>query len=151
AMASPAYASGHGYVGFDAGLLMPDDVTFSYDGGYDYDIEAKLNNGFDLDIVGGYDFGFIRVEGELGWKRAKHDECNFSVRGQTFDPASAASAAPSAAATGDADVPGRVGNPCDGRLSATAAAASHPSGAGTRVRTVKAKNFGPGAIPGRFF
>jgi OOP family OmpA-OmpF porin len=71
ALASPAYAAGHGYVGFDAGLLMPDDTDFEYD---DEELELQHNNGFDLDIIGGYDFGFLRLEGELGWKRADNDE-----------------------------------------------------------------------------
>jgi opacity protein-like surface antigen len=72
ALATPAYAAGHGYVGFDAGLLMPDDVDFEYDSSDAF--TAELNNGFDLDLIGGYDFGFIRLEGELGWKRASHHD-----------------------------------------------------------------------------
>jgi OOP family OmpA-OmpF porin len=75
ALATPAVArDGSGYVGFDAGLLMPDDMDFDYDS--DFGFEAKLKNGYDLDIIGGYDFGFVRVEGELAWKYAKHDEYN---------------------------------------------------------------------------
>jgi opacity protein-like surface antigen len=70
-LATPAYADGHGYVGFDAGLLMPDDIDFDYDS--DNVFDAELNNGFDLDLIGGYDFGFVRVEGELAWKRATID------------------------------------------------------------------------------
>jgi len=72
AMTSPAYAAGHGYVGFDAGLLMPDDSDFKYDS--DTGLTVDYKNGYDLDIIGGYDFGFIRAEGELGWKHANHDE-----------------------------------------------------------------------------
>ena len=70
-LASPAYAAGHGYVGFDAGVLMPDDSDFEYDTD---DLELEHKTGFDLDIIGGYDFGFIRAEGELAWKRAENDE-----------------------------------------------------------------------------
>ena len=44
-------------------------------------------------------------------------------------------AAASAAATGDADVPGRLGDPGDGRLSAAAAAAAAAAGARTRLGT----------------
>src|SRR6186997_1196450 len=74
ATANPALAAnGHGYVGIDAGLLLPDDVDFGLDG-YSYDLEADLKNGFDLDLIGGYDFGFVRLEGELGWKRAEIDQ-----------------------------------------------------------------------------
>ena len=76
-LATPAYAAGHGYVGFDAGLLMPNDVDFEYD---DDDLfDAELKNGFDLDLIGGYDFGFVRVEGELAWKRAEVDELSDGV------------------------------------------------------------------------
>ena len=50
---------------------------------------------------------------------------------------SAAAAAASAAAAGDADLPGRLGDPGDGHLSAAAsaaAAAAASAGAGTRLR-----------------
>ena len=76
-LATPAFAAGHGYVGIDAGLLMPDDVDFEYDG--DDIFDAELNNGFDLDLIGGYDFGFIRLEGELAWKRATIDSLTDGV------------------------------------------------------------------------
>jgi opacity protein-like surface antigen len=73
ALASPAVAADHrGYVGIDAGLLMPDDTDFEYDG--ENVFEAEHNNGYDLDLVGGYDFGFVRAEGELSWKRSGNDE-----------------------------------------------------------------------------
>ena len=73
ALASPATArDGSGYVGIDAGILLPDDMEFDYDG--DTFFETEMKNGFDLDVLGGYDFGFFRLEGELAWKRANHDE-----------------------------------------------------------------------------
>jgi OOP family OmpA-OmpF porin len=74
ALASPAVArDGSHYVGFDAGLLMPKDIDVDFDTQrVDFDIENK--NGFDLDVIFGHDFGFIRAEGELAWKRADHDE-----------------------------------------------------------------------------
>jgi opacity protein-like surface antigen len=72
ALASPAAArDGSGYVGIDAGLLMPKDTIFEYDDDDVFGVEYK--NGYDLDIIGGYDFGFIRAEGELSWKRAALD------------------------------------------------------------------------------
>jgi OOP family OmpA-OmpF porin len=72
ALASPAMArDGSGYVGIDAGILMPDDTIFEYDSDDVFGVEYK--NGFDLDIVAGYDFGFVRAEGELAWKRASLD------------------------------------------------------------------------------
>ena len=77
ALASPAYArDGSGYIGIDAGLLMPKDSDIDLDDAqtnlFDFDVEHK--NGYDLDVLAGYDFGFIRAEGELAWKRAKHKE-----------------------------------------------------------------------------
>ena len=73
AMASPAVARDDSlYVGFDAGLLMPDDTDFEYDGSDVFEAEHK--NGYDLDIIAGYDFGFVRAEGELAWKRSGNDE-----------------------------------------------------------------------------
>jgi OmpA-OmpF porin, OOP family len=73
ALASPAIArDGSHYVGVDAGLLMPKDIDIDFDVGSDFDIENK--NGFDIDVIFGHDFGFIRAEGELAWKRADHDE-----------------------------------------------------------------------------
>ena len=75
AIASPAAArDGSGYVGFDAGVLMADDMDFEFDESAEaLDIEAEHKTGFDLDIIGGYDFGMIRAEGELSWKRTTHD------------------------------------------------------------------------------
>jgi opacity protein-like surface antigen len=72
ALASPAVARDHGhYIGIDAGLLMPNDTEFDYDSSDELGIEH--NNGFDLDLFAGHDFGFVRAEGELSWKRATHD------------------------------------------------------------------------------
>ena len=79
--AAPALATTNnaGYVGVEAGLLFPNDldVDFDYDNGefavsYDYDVDYKL--GFDGDIIGGYDFGQFRLEGELAYKAADFDK-----------------------------------------------------------------------------
>src|ERR671910_93131 len=56
----------------------------------------------------------------------------------------------SAPAAGHADLPGRLGDPGDGRLSAAAATAAASAGAGTRLKPAVTKRIGPGAIPGRF-
>ena len=37
-------------------------------------VTVKHKPGFDVDLIGGYDFGMIRLEGELSWKRASVDE-----------------------------------------------------------------------------
>jgi opacity protein-like surface antigen len=100
AIASPAAARDHsGYIGVDAGLLLSThtnvhiDATNSYycsggEGGtyfgsYFTNCQATFKThyktGFDGDIVGGYDFGMFRLEGELGYKYAGHDR--YSVTG----------------------------------------------------------------------
>ena len=71
-LASPALAKdGSGYVGAEAGLLMPDDTDFDYD---DESFELEHKNGYDIDLIGGYDFGLFRAEGELAWKRSSNKE-----------------------------------------------------------------------------
>src|SRR6185369_15830224 len=75
-------ADGAGYVGAEAGLLIPRD----HDPGSDVDrrftgsttwvdfLDINHNMGFDADLIGGYDFGMFRLEGEIAYKRAKHDK-----------------------------------------------------------------------------
>ena len=79
ALGSPAVARDHSwYVGVEGGALLVEDTHFNYslvrpniptiavtDG-------VILNNktGFDADIIGGYDFGMVRAEAEIGYKRA---------------------------------------------------------------------------------
>ena len=85
AIATPAFAQDSGpYVGLEGGVLLPRDsdvdadVDFVdpldpdavYPGVFDLDYKP----GFDIDLIGGYDLGMFRVEGELGYKRAKVDE-----------------------------------------------------------------------------
>ena len=93
--AAPAIArDGAGYAGIEGGILLPKDqdadvfvdytttqtpatpvgpagptdTTFNNAFGVDY------KNGYDIDAIAGYDFGMFRVEGELGYKRAKLDK-----------------------------------------------------------------------------
>ena len=81
AIAAPAMARDNTpYLGIEAGALFARDLDFDY-----FDGETSYNNflvidhktGTDLDIVGGYDFGFIRAELELSRKRARHDQYVF--------------------------------------------------------------------------
>ena len=83
ALASPAYAKDNsGYIGFDAGLLFPSDTDIdNNDGDYEIGIDHKM--GYDLDIIAGYDFGWVRAEGELAWKWVTHKE--YDVAGLTID------------------------------------------------------------------
>src|SRR4051794_26268687 len=85
AIATPATAKDNsGYVGIEGGVLFPksqsvsgtiDFTTTGTPGPVDFGpsrvATVKSKTGYDLDFVGGYDFGMFRVEGELGYKRAK--------------------------------------------------------------------------------
>ena len=80
AVASPGMArDGAPYVGIEGGLLIPrdhdpgSDVDRQFPGGDWVDfLGVKHDLGFDVDLIGGYDFGMFRLEGELGYKRAGH-------------------------------------------------------------------------------
>jgi opacity protein-like surface antigen len=85
AIASPAAAQDAGpYVGIEGGLLFPKDsnvgAQVNYtdpligDTSYDNVFEVNYKRGYDLDVIGGYDFGPFRLEAELGYKRAKIDD-----------------------------------------------------------------------------
>src|SRR5258708_5517610 len=83
AIAAPAAATtdNSGYVGLEGGVLFPRSQTVF--GSIDFtdpaftdfprtDIgRAKYKTGYDVDVIGGYDFGMFRLEGELGYKHAK--------------------------------------------------------------------------------
>ncbi|HWU91921.1 MAG TPA: outer membrane beta-barrel protein, partial [Sphingomicrobium sp.] len=74
AIATPAAArDGSPYVGIEGGILhIPithDDYQGST-GATDGPIAIHHNLGVDVDAIAGYDFGFIRAEAELGYKRA---------------------------------------------------------------------------------
>src|SRR5436190_12745831 len=76
AIASPAAARDNsGYVGLEGGIWMVQDVDLdthigitapqqNFSDGFDVDHKT----GFDTDLIGGYDFGMFRLEGELGYK-----------------------------------------------------------------------------------
>jgi len=84
AIATPAVAKDHtGYVGLDAGFMIPQkqsvagaiDFTNPPDGITDFATDdigsVRWKTGYDVDIVGGYDFGMFRLEAEGAYKRAK--------------------------------------------------------------------------------
>ena len=82
AIATPAIArDGSGYVGLEAGPMILQDVHLDYvDSNSDINDAFGLdyNTGWDADIIGGYDFGMFRVEGELGYKRAGLNKINLA-------------------------------------------------------------------------
>jgi opacity protein-like surface antigen len=79
--APAAAADGSGYVGLEGGVLLPKkqnvdavvDFTNPANTDVTFDNVARVKNktGYDVDLIGGYDFGMFRLEGELGYKRAK--------------------------------------------------------------------------------
>jgi opacity protein-like surface antigen len=85
--ASPALAKdGSGYVGADIGIVWP--KSHDVEGGIDFTNPAVADipfhrigsldykAGVDADIVGGYDFGLFRLEGELGYKHGNVNNLN---------------------------------------------------------------------------
>lgn len=50
-------------------IAIPGPADSTFNGPFDF----HTNTGFDADIVGGYDFGMFRVEGELGYKHSHLD------------------------------------------------------------------------------
>jgi opacity protein-like surface antigen len=99
--ASPGMAQdGGAYVGVEGGLLFPRDLkhevnstrvqtvptgqgllgqtvtttTATFGSGF----VADYKRGSDLDVIAGYDFGLFRLEGELGYKRARLNELTAS-------------------------------------------------------------------------
>ena len=82
ALAAPALAQTSGpYVGLEGGVLFPKDshadATVNYidpaipDATYTDAFDINRKTGMDIDAIAGYDFGMFRLEGELGYKRAK--------------------------------------------------------------------------------
>src|SRR5436189_813514 len=78
AVATPAAArDGNWYAGGEAGLITvkDSDVDRRFPAG-DWVpwLDVDHNLGFDVDLIAGYDLGFVRLEGELGYKRASHND-----------------------------------------------------------------------------
>ena len=93
AFAAPAAARDNsGYVGIEGGVLFPKSqtvngtITFTTPGTpgpVDFtrtDIgSVRYKMGYDVDVIGGYDFGMFRLEGELGYKTAKTKSARVST------------------------------------------------------------------------
>ena len=77
--ATPAAArDGQPYFGIEAGrtFMESGDFDLEFDDGTDVEtfddaINLELKSGLDADIIGGYDFGMFRLEGELALKRIR--------------------------------------------------------------------------------
>ena len=89
AVATPALAKdGSPYVGVEGGVLFPKKQsvfgtvdftnTATTDFARDDVASVRYKTGYDVDMIAGYDFGMFRLEGELGYKRAKTKDVNVS-------------------------------------------------------------------------
>src|SRR5687768_10912875 len=88
ALATPAVAVDNSwYVGVEGGAMIVEDANLDFDGftadgltALEIDDAIQLDHkvGFDVDLIGGYDFGGFRVEAEAGWKRASLDQAEIS-------------------------------------------------------------------------
>lgn len=75
--------NGQAYVGIEAGAMLVNNIHASADSTLfnpdpdalddDY-FNADLDTGIDVDLVAGYDFGHVRAELELGYRRAGFDQ-----------------------------------------------------------------------------
>jgi len=75
-LAVPAFAAGP-YVGAEAGAVFLSDSTFTSAG--NSDLELKSKTGYLLGMVGGYDFGTYRLEGEFAYRRNNNKEATDDV------------------------------------------------------------------------
>src|SRR3954466_5029345 len=84
ALATPAVARDHSfYAGLEGGVLYIEDADFDYNDNTGLTIASpaftvRHHSGFDIDAVAGYDFGMLRLEGELSYKRADVHEVAFN-------------------------------------------------------------------------
>ena len=78
ALATPAVARDNSfYVGIEGGPMWVEDTEFDYqDATTEIDDAFVVGHkmGFDVDLIAGYDFGGVRTEAEIAYKRAGIDE-----------------------------------------------------------------------------
>jgi OOP family OmpA-OmpF porin len=79
ALTTPALArDGAWYVGVEGGAMIVEDTNFDI-GASNNAVTLDSKYGFDVDGIIGYDFGALRVEGEVGYKQADTDEFQTTV------------------------------------------------------------------------
>ena len=82
-IATPAVArDGAPYFGVELGASIVEDGDLEYQGitgTFDGDVGVDHKTGFDGDLIGGYDFGMIRAELEIAYKKAKIDETTLAT------------------------------------------------------------------------
>ena len=85
ALATPAVARDHSfYAGLEGGVMWIEDVDFDYADTTGLTITPGVtvahHSGFDVDAVAGYDFGMLRLEGEVSYKRASVNQVRLDSR-----------------------------------------------------------------------
>src|SRR6185369_5463624 len=94
-LATPAVARDHSpYVGVEGGIMWVEDADVDVDDGVtrlNSAVTITHKSGFDVDLIAGYDFGMLRLEGELAYKRASVNQVRVDPRisgggpGDNFD------------------------------------------------------------------
>ena len=92
ALATPAVARDHSfYAGLEGGAMWIEDADFDYADSNGLTITSGVtvinNGGYDIDAIAGYDFGMLRLEGELGYKHAGVNEIRLDSRLSGAGPA----------------------------------------------------------------
>jgi opacity protein-like surface antigen len=73
------------YVSWFVGMTVPQERhADSYDGNYSYDDRVEFDPGIDLGGAGGYDFGYVRLEGEFSYKYADIDTVHDTTSNATY-------------------------------------------------------------------
>src|SRR5437763_16923626 len=74
AISTPAVARDHSwYAGIEGGVSEVQDLKLNYSDAFvklSDGVRIKHKTGYDLDLIGGYDFGMFRLEAETAYKRA---------------------------------------------------------------------------------
>ena len=84
ALATPAMAKDNAwYVGIEGGGMLVEDSNFDV-GTVNNGLKVDHEYGFDVDGIVGYDFGPIRIEGEVGYKQAENEALTKSGLAQNF-------------------------------------------------------------------
>lgn len=82
ALSSAAQArDGAPYIGLEVGVIKPEKTKLDYrlnTLNVDNGLIIEHRSGIDTDFLAGYDFGLIRAEGELGYKRANASDLSVS-------------------------------------------------------------------------
>src|SRR6476620_11073243 len=84
-MATPAVARDHSFSAvLEGGGMIVEDMHLGYkhDAGLNINDAYRVNfgTGFDIDAIAGYDFGFVRLEGEVAYKHAGVDSVNATLQ-----------------------------------------------------------------------